>query len=85
MIFLFNIAPGQVGLSKKVLGGAGAIICEQTVCLCEDPVTARKAASGALASYMGLPNYYKNWFRLGFNEGDLEDGGSDRLTDTMVI
>ncbi|MCC6707456.1 MAG: TIGR03620 family F420-dependent LLM class oxidoreductase [Gammaproteobacteria bacterium] len=83
--FPYNITPAQVDLSKSAMGGKGAIICEQKVCLCEDPTLARKAARAALAPYMGLPNYFNNWFRLGFDQSDLKDGGSDRLMDAMVL
>ena len=82
--FPYNITPAQVGMSSTAMGAKGVIICEQKVCLCEDPVLARKTARAALNPYMGLPNYYKNWFRLGFDESDLKDGGSDRLMDAMV-
>jgi alkanesulfonate monooxygenase SsuD/methylene tetrahydromethanopterin reductase-like flavin-dependent oxidoreductase (luciferase family) len=67
------------------MGPEGKIVCEQKVCLTTDPVMARAAARGALAPYLPLPNYFKNWFRLGFNESDLENGGSDRLMDAMVV
>lgn len=83
--FPYNITPAQVELSRHAMGDTGAIICEQKVCLCEDPVMARKAARAALGTYMGLPNYYKNWYRLGFVDSDLRDGGSDRLMDAMVL
>ncbi|MEQ8660817.1 MAG: TIGR03620 family F420-dependent LLM class oxidoreductase [Gammaproteobacteria bacterium] len=83
--FPYNITPEQVALSRAAMGQQGAIICEQKVCLCEDPARARAAARGALAPYLPLPNYYKNWFRLGFAESDLADGGSDRLMDAMVL
>ena len=45
----------------------------------------RDSARTALGPYLPLPNYYKNWFRLGFDQSDLENGGSDRLMDAMVI
>ena len=83
--FPYNITPDQVKLSRTAMGDKGVIICEQKVCLSTEPVAARAAARGALAPYMTLPNYYKNWFRLGFNEDDLKDGGSDRLMDAMVL
>ena len=83
--FPYNITPAQVGLSNTAMGGKGVVICEQKVCLCEDPIEARKAARATLSNYMGLPNYFKNWFRLGFDESDLKDGGSDRLMDAMVF
>lgn len=42
------------------------------------------AARQALGVYIGLPNYFQNWFRLGFDESDLAEGGSDRLVDALV-
>lgn len=82
--FPYNITPEQASLSRGIMGQKAAVICEQKVCLCSDPVTARKAARAALAPYLPLPNYYKNWYRLGFTEKDVAEGGSDRLMDAMV-
>ena len=83
--FPYNITPQQAELSREYMGSKGAIICEQKVCLCTDPVQARAAARAALGFYLALPNYYNNWFRLGFDQSDLENGGSDRLMDAMVV
>ncbi|MEC9248710.1 MAG: TIGR03620 family F420-dependent LLM class oxidoreductase [Pseudomonadota bacterium] len=83
--FPYNITPDQVALSRAAMGSSGLIFCEQKVCLTEDPVEAREVARAALSPYMPLPNYYKNWFRLGFGAEDLENGGSDRLMDAMVL
>lgn len=83
--FPYNITPQQAAISRAAMSGKGAVICEQKVCLCADPVVARKTARASLAPYLPLPNYYQNWFRLGFNESDLKDGGSDRLMDAMVF
>ena len=83
--FPYNITPAQVALSRKAMGGKGAVICEQKVCLCTDAAQARAVARAALGPYLPLPNYFKNWFRLGFDESDLKDGGSDRLMDAMVL
>ena len=33
---------------------------------------------------MTLPNYANNFLRLGFDEGDFKDGGSNRLIDSIV-
>ena len=82
--FPYNITPQQARLSREYMGSQGAIICEQKVCLCSDPEQARAAARATLGVYLPLANYYRNWFRLGFNEDDLKDGGSDRLMDAMV-
>jgi probable F420-dependent oxidoreductase len=83
--FPYNITPAQAAISRATMGPDAAVICEQKVCLSTDPVAARKAARAALGPYLPLPNYYKNWFRLGFDESDLKDGGSDRLMDAMVF
>jgi len=83
--FPYNITPAQAAASRAQMGARAAVICEQKVCLCTDAATARKAARAALGPYLPLPNYYKNWFRLGFDEQDLKDGGSDRLMDAMVL
>ncbi len=83
--FPYNITPAQVAMSRAAMGNAGAIICEQKVCLTTDAAQARKIARAALGVYLPLPNYYKNWFRLGFDEDDLKDGGSDRLMDAMLM
>ena len=82
--FPYNITPQQASLSRTAMGGKGAVICEQKICLTTDPVVARKVAREALGFYMGLPNYVNNWFRLGFEQSDLADGGSERLLDAMV-
>ncbi|MEM7541583.1 MAG: TIGR03620 family F420-dependent LLM class oxidoreductase [Pseudomonadota bacterium] len=81
----YNITPQQAKLSSDYMGGKGLVICEQKVVLSSDPDEARAAARGALDPYMSLPNYYNNWFRLGFDQSDLENGGSDRLMDAMVL
>lgn len=83
--FPYNITPEQAAISRAQMGPSAAVICEQKVCLCSDADTARKAARAALAPYLPLPNYYRNWFRLGFDESDLANGGSDRLMDAMVL
>ena len=83
--FPYNITPDQVALSRAAMGPSGIICCEQKVCLTNDADQAREVARAALGVYMSLPNYYKNWFRLGFDEDDLKDGGSDRLMDAMVL
>jgi hypothetical protein len=34
--------------------------------------------------YLPLPNYWNNLKRLGFDESDLLEGGSDRIVDSLV-
>jgi probable F420-dependent oxidoreductase len=76
--------PEHTAQAKAILGDDKMLCVEQKVVLCEDAGEARATARAALGVYIGLPNYYKNWFRLGFDESDLADGGSDRLIDALV-
>ncbi len=76
--------PEHTATAREVLGPDKLLCVEQKVVLSSDAGVARAAARQALASYMALPNYFKNWFRLGYTEDDLADGGSDRLVDGLV-
>lgn len=76
--------PEHTVIAKEALGPDKMLCVEQKVVLCTDAAEARATARAALGVYISLPNYYKNWFRLGFDESDLADGGSDRLIDTLV-
>ena len=70
--------------TRKALGPDPWIITMQHAVLCDDPVQARAIGRSALSFYAAAPNYYRNWFRYGFDESDLADGGSDRLVDALV-
>lgn len=76
--------PEHTAQAKAALGDDKMLCVEQKVVLATDPTVARAAARQALAMYIGLPNYFQNWFRLGYTEDDLADGGSDRLVDGLV-
>ncbi|MCH0563772.1 LLM class F420-dependent oxidoreductase [Streptomyces sp. MUM 2J] len=79
----YLVTAGHVARSRDVLGEGPLLAPELGVVLEADPVRARELARGALALYLGLPNYTGNLLRLGFTEDDLADGGSDRLVDTL--
>jgi probable F420-dependent oxidoreductase len=49
-----------------------------------DPVTARRRARAALAMYVRLDYYHREWRKLGYTDADFADGGSDRLIDALV-
>lgn len=76
--------PEHTVIAKEALGPDKMLCVEQKVVLSSDPTEARAAARQALGMYITLPNYFKNWFRLGYTEDDLVDGGSDRLIDGLV-
>jgi len=82
--FPYNVTPEQAKIARGIMGPTRAVICEHKVCLTTDAAVARKVARANLAMYLTLPNYYENWYRLGFNEADTQNGGSDRLMDALV-
>ena len=49
-----------------------------------DPVRGKAVARQYAKLYLGLRNYTQNLLNLGFAEGDLADGGSDRLIDAVI-
>lgn len=79
-----NCPPEHTERARKALGPDPWLITMQHAIHCEDPDQARRVARSAISFYAEAPNYYRNWFRLGFDEGDLKDGGSDRLVDALV-
>jgi probable F420-dependent oxidoreductase len=77
--------PEHTAIARAALGADSLLAPEQMVVLETDPATARATARGAMAMYLGLPNYTNNLLRLGFSEDDIANGGSDRLVDAIVV
>ncbi|ROQ67315.1 putative F420-dependent oxidoreductase [Streptomyces sp. 840.1] len=69
--------------ARSELGTASLLATQQTVILTTAPATARSRARTMLAPYLRLANYREAWLRIGFDSGDLADGGSDRLVDAL--
>ncbi len=80
----YLVTPAHTALARAALGPAAVLAPEQAVLVERDPDVARRAAREHLAPYLALPNYIRNWRRLGFGDDDLSGGGSDRLVDAMV-
>jgi probable F420-dependent oxidoreductase len=80
----YNVPPEHTAEARRILV-PGKLLCPEVWVLLEsDASAARSAARQALAPYMRLDNYVNNWRRLGFGDGDLANGGSDRLIDANV-
>lgn len=80
----YLVTPEHTHRAREILGPEALLAPEQTVVLETDPDQARSIARGMLTRYLTLPNYTRNWLRLGFTEDDLAGGGSDRLVDALV-
>jgi probable F420-dependent oxidoreductase len=71
-------------IARDTMGPNALLAPEQMVVLSTDPSEARAIARGGMKIYLGLPNYYNNLRRIGFDESDWSDGGSDRLVDAIT-
>jgi len=80
----YNTTPRHTAQARELLGPDPYLCPEQAVVLETDPAKARAIARKFLAIYLGLPNYTNNWLRLGFQESDISNGGSDSLIDAVI-
>jgi probable F420-dependent oxidoreductase len=68
--------------ARSVLGDEPVLAVELGVLPGADDATARAWARAWATHYLELPNYANNWRRLGFDDADVSDGGSDRLLES---
>ncbi|MFZ0296764.1 MAG: LLM class F420-dependent oxidoreductase [Candidatus Sulfotelmatobacter sp.] len=80
----YNVSPEHTAQARGILGKGPCLCPEQAVVLETDPTKARKIGRDFLAIYLSLPNYTNNFLRLGFEESDFKNGGSDRLIDSII-
>ena len=79
----YLVTAEQVAAAREALVPGPLLAPELGVVLEPDPGRARTLAREALAMYLSLTNYIRNWLRGGFTEDDLAGGGSDRLVDAL--
>ncbi|GAA4822025.1 LLM class F420-dependent oxidoreductase [Streptomyces ziwulingensis] len=79
----YLVTPEHTAKARETLGDGPLLAPEFKVVLESDPARARATARAYLANYLKLPNYTKNFLRLGFTDEDVTDGGSDRLIDAV--
>jgi probable F420-dependent oxidoreductase len=80
----YFVPPEHTAQARERLGPGKLLAPEQAVILTDDADRARDLAREHCAFYMTAPNYRNSMLRLGFEERDLEEGGSDRLRDAIV-
>jgi probable F420-dependent oxidoreductase len=81
----YNVTPDHTAQARAILGPDKWLAVEQKICLETNTNRALELARSELSRYMVLPNYRNNWLRLGFTEVDLQDGGSERFLNAMVV
>jgi len=76
--------PEHTAQAREVMGSAPLLCPEQAVVLETDPSRAREIGRSYTTIYLSQPNYVRNLLRLGFEESDLKDGGTDAFVDALV-
>lgn len=80
----YFVPVGHTHFSRQQLGEGPLLAPEMACVLDEDEERARAKARDFAELYLGLTNYRKAVLRGGFEEADLEGGGSDRMIDAVV-
>lgn len=80
----YLVTPDHTAQARATLGPDRLLIPAQAVVLCSDRAEGRRIAHEFVAGYLGLPNYVASLRRLGFDDADLVNGGSERLVDALV-
>lgn len=80
----YNVTVEHTAIAREALGPSKLVLPEQAVALTKDADVGRRLGRQHLKVYLGLPNYTNNLRRLGFDDDDFSDGGSDRLADAVV-
>ena len=71
-------------IARKELGEGPLLAVEQATVHSNAPAIARATARRHMKRYLDLENYTNNLRRLGWNDADLGNGGSDKLVDAIV-
>ncbi|MFE2218247.1 TIGR03620 family F420-dependent LLM class oxidoreductase [Streptomyces canus] len=78
--------PAHTTHARDLLGVEPLLAPEQKVVVHSDPQVARSIGRPVVDKpYLQLANYRKNLKTLGYTDADLDNGGSDRLVDDLVV
>jgi probable F420-dependent oxidoreductase len=80
----YFVPVGHTRFSRERLGEGPVLAPEMACVLDENEERGRAKARRFAELYLGLTNYRKAVLRGGFEEADLEGGGSDRMIDAVV-
>jgi probable F420-dependent oxidoreductase len=80
----YFVTPEHTRFAREQVGSDALVAPELAVVVEPDDESARAAAREYAALYLARTNYTRNLLRFGFNEGDVADGGSDRLIDAVI-
>jgi probable F420-dependent oxidoreductase len=80
----YFVPPEHTASARERMGPGPLLLPEQAVLLETDPAKARAAAREHMHFYLELDNYRRSLLRLGFDDEELSEGGSNRLVDAVV-
>jgi len=82
----YLVNPDYTRSARSILGDRPLLAPEHKIALVTDREEGLRRAREGLDIYLrrGMQNYLNNFRRLGFDDTDFEDGGSERLLDAMV-
>jgi probable F420-dependent oxidoreductase len=80
----YFVTPEHTARAREALGADPVLCPEQAAVLETDPSRAREISRTYTSVYLSQPNYVRNLVRLGFDEADLADGGTDAVVDALV-
>lgn len=80
----YFVTPLHTQRSREILGPTVLLAPEQAFIIDKSPISARALARAHMKYYLTLPNYLNNLKDLGFVSKDFQDGGSNRLVDSIV-
>ncbi len=79
----FLSTPDHTYRAREILGPDKLVAVEQAIVPSKEAGAARSAARENLHRFLAWPNYRRHLLRLGFDQQDLADGGSNRLVDSV--
>jgi probable F420-dependent oxidoreductase len=80
----YFVTPEHTFRAREILGANNLLAPEQKILTIENATRARAVARQHMINYLALPNYRNNLLTLGFTAADFENGGTDRLVDSIV-
>ncbi len=80
----YFVPPEHTAFARARLAPPALVAPELAIVVDDDAERARATARSYAERYLRLRNYTTNLLRFDFEETDIENGGSDRLIDTVV-
>lgn len=81
----YHVNVAHTASAREILGPQPFLGVEQAVLFETEPTKAREIARAHLELYLGSKFNRAKFRRLGYTEDDLDDGGSDRFVDDLVV